>query len=1156
MKSDSIDEDEVSSGKVVHLAERAPETLDITELEPRPDPNGHPIFIGKKIAHSNKIISYPTNVTWYGQAVATIPATIPALFAYLREARTRNICLIRGTPANLERQWTRRQNAGLFDGKDRGDHGFTDEPTKLFFLDIDDMPLAWRDDPQEAIRTILTLLGEPWASTSCVWFFSGTHGLERGKDDKWTGGISDGVLSARIAFITDRALTWGEASALTKIAKVKVPQLDPRICVTTQPNYIKRPLWMAHPEADPLGEIPTIGRIKGERETLEVPDNLLHLARWVKAQGHNVDIADHPDAEAAVRGIGSDGRIRQHLMSAVMHLLLANEVDDVTSFDEHAHGIVRTLRKMITQHHDEIDGNLTRERRRWAEVDKYLSGMTTWAMWLLHRPAALKRKTIKLIKETRIEEEANDVAEAIYARVRRGIEHAYSSEVVNKLLRTLGREPVTLLVAPTGSRKSTLMREIAVRYVQEHPDESVVLLVDRHKLGDEQVRYLHREHPNADFSAAVWRGRHADDPESLDTKGKLLKMCQRSDEATELEEAKLDVDHHLCKQGRGMSAIFCPLFDVCGYQRQKRVEANIWFGAHELMVHKMPKAFGNVGLVLIDESPIDAFMFGIDINDTCELALDKLRDPPPSNLKEQETEALSTARKDLYEVLDKLITPIDKHLGVPVPVQSLGGQGWGGNESWMYSAKQMSALEWKGKVIPDIRPNMSRKQVKEAVELAADNGTTAMRAMLWHLVDDALQDDYSFHCGRIQVHRSKQGRIIRMVGLRPLAKGWKVRTLITDATGDVELLKAIWSPRLVNGEEHDGSVEEFEPCGWQQMPRPKSVRVFQCVDRSFSKWALAIEGKNKKSLERKVDSARKVYAALLHKALEYGGAKVGAVVYKSTKDWILENCHVPEWLTLTNHGATRGTNALEDVRALFIIGRPLASGEDVSRMIEALFGKYVEKRDYGKARKVGRIPLVPMEDGTNVALVDVRKHQDPMGERMRRQVTEASQIQTEGRARAGLRGDDGPVDIHRWHDVPLPELGPVEAVLRAELDVGLDGLMLARGGVWLECIADAVKCYPELFKREALKKARAAQSQKAGNGGVGNPLIENPISSLPTPRHFLYHCTGKGKRPSRCVVLPGIDGRAWLEERLGPLVRFEVVAAPPQVRKATARRRS
>ena len=110
--------------------------------------------------------------------MARVPATIPHLFAYLREARKRNICLIRGAPANLERQPTRRQKAGIYGAEDRGDHGFVDEPTRLFPLDVDGVQINWRADPEQAIRTIVGKLGEPWASTSFVWFFSATHGLE------------------------------------------------------------------------------------------------------------------------------------------------------------------------------------------------------------------------------------------------------------------------------------------------------------------------------------------------------------------------------------------------------------------------------------------------------------------------------------------------------------------------------------------------------------------------------------------------------------------------------------------------------------------------------------------------------------------------------------------------------------------------------------------------------------------------------------------------------------------------------------------------------------------------------------------------------------------------------------------------------------------
>jgi hypothetical protein len=196
-----------STASVIQLAKRARETLNVTELEPY---DGK--FIGKHINADGSIRQYPT-VTWWRQSVAVIPATVPALFAYLREARTRNICLIRGAPANLERLKTRRQRANE---KDRGDHGFIDEPSKLLFLDVDGIKMKWRADPQGAIEKIVARLGEPWCSTSCVWFFSATHGLARDKDGCWTGQISDDNVRVRLAFITDRALSEREAVAMTK----------------------------------------------------------------------------------------------------------------------------------------------------------------------------------------------------------------------------------------------------------------------------------------------------------------------------------------------------------------------------------------------------------------------------------------------------------------------------------------------------------------------------------------------------------------------------------------------------------------------------------------------------------------------------------------------------------------------------------------------------------------------------------------------------------------------------------------------------------------------------------------------------------------------------------------------------------------------------
>jgi hypothetical protein len=619
------------------------------------------------------------------------------------------------------------------------------------------------------------------------------------------------------------------------------------------------------------------------------------------------------------------------------------------------------------------------------------------------------------------------------------------------------------------------MRAAAVRYVTEHPGKTVVVLVPRHKLGDEQIKMLREEHPDANFNAAIWRGRHADNPDHPDPErpGKFVSMCQRGDEAEEVEKAVLDVEHTLCKRGRGGKAIKCPFYDDrCAYQQQKKIKANIIFAAHECAVHEMPTAFDDVDWVIFDESPLDAFMFGVDVNDQVKLGLDTLRTPLPNTggLSVVQYGLFEEARKKLYDALDLLIMETDSHRGVAVPHENL--KPFIPTPRWergiylayeegevRYPPGEMRAWTWRGKAEPDIWPNMSKAQLKTKLQEAAINSTIKTEVRLWELIEVAgNRDPY----GRIQLHRDKDGRFVRMVGLRTLAKGWDVSTLICDATGDAELLKAIW-PRL----------EEPEPHGWEQLPRPANVRVFQCVDRTISKWAVAIEGKDRKELKRKVEGARQLYAAVLMKALQYGGADIGVIIYKSTKEWIEENCFVPSWMKLVHWGDVTGINTLQRVRALFVIGRPLAAAEDMTRQAEALFGVHIPQRAYAVRRKQGRIPIIPDAAGNNCILVDIWKHPDPMAERLRRQITEGNIIQASGRARAGLRTTGGPLDLHLWTDVPIPELGPVEPVLWSELATGLDGLMLATKGCRLSKIADAVRAFEGLFTADALKKARA-----------------------------------------------------------------------------------
>lgn len=443
------------------------------------------------------------------------------------------------------------------------------------------------------------------------------------------------------------------------------------------------------------------------------------------------------------------------------------------------------------------------------------------------------------------------------------------------------------------------------------------------------------------------------------------------------------------------------------------------------------------------------------------------------------------ARRVLYHILDKLQVPDEPHQGEAIPKESLElftNPPEGGNA--VREARVYEGLTWLCRVDPNIRPDTTAEQRKIGLAAAAGNAAVKKEVALWMLVRSAgdnataaeplargcepeellwiLEAGMYHGYGRIQIQRGAEGREIHMVGIRKSIKGWDVPTLICDAVGDAELLRAVW-PQL----------EQPEPHGWRLPQRPPWVRVFQCVDRVMPKGAMDVGKGKPEKLEQKAGRARRVWAALLARALEYGGEKVGVIIYKATREWVEKNCSVPDWIKLMHWGDLTGTNTFEDVRALFVVGRPMVPAEAVVRGTEALFGRHILVRGYQSCEKRGRIPIIMDADGYNCIPVDVWEHPDRMTERGRRKITEGGIIQAVGRARAWLRKADKPVDIHLWTDVPIPELGPVEPVYWGELAQGIDGEMLGCEGVWLGNTADAVRAFEGRFTAAALAPPRS-----------------------------------------------------------------------------------
>jgi hypothetical protein len=240
-----------------------------------------------------------------------------------------------------------------------------------------------------------------WASTSFIWFFTSKHGLELDENGHWTGRIIDGSLRVRLIFLTVQELSQNEATALTEFTTEKSGiDLDLAICRTVQANFVTRPYWGARPHHDVLGDIATIGWVQGTQDRADTDALFREMQDRADPEdaprkGQISSIARHPDAETAVRRIGSDGHLRDHLKSAISHLVRTNPTPKGRSRREHSHNIAARLRSMVEQHREEIERSLAAHGRAWSTLEGYLDRMPDLADWWLD----LHNRLIKFSKQ-------------------------------------------------------------------------------------------------------------------------------------------------------------------------------------------------------------------------------------------------------------------------------------------------------------------------------------------------------------------------------------------------------------------------------------------------------------------------------------------------------------------------------------------------------------------------------------------------------------------------------------------------------------------------------------------------------------------------------------------------------------------------------------
>jgi hypothetical protein len=232
---------------------------------------------------------------------------------------------------------------------------------------------------------------------------------------------------------------------------------------------------------------------------------------------------------------------------------------------------------------------------------------------------------------------------------------------------------------------------------------------------------------------------------------------------------------------------------------------------------------------------------------------------------------------------------------------------------------------------------------------------------------------------------------------------------------------------------------------------------------------------------------------------------------------------------VAHYNALRGRDDWREARLQISWGRPQASPEVVETIAGAITGMAVEPLP-------GWYPIVekPLVVAGKIAgWQHVPRHPDPYAEAVRCQICESEILQSE-RLRAVARTADTPADL-LLVGCPVPE-GLELAAVEDYVPPGPIDLMLAAGGVALLSAPAAAKAYPDIFPN-----AKAAKN--ALDRGGPHSLDELSIKEMRlTSCH--YQQVGPGKHPATAFIDRGAvpDPRAWLEARLGPLARFEVVS--------------
>lgn len=434
------------------------------------------------------------------------------------------------------------------------------------------------------------------------------------------------------------------------------------------------------------------------------------------------------------------------------------------------------------------------------------------------------------------------------------------------------------------------------------------------------------------------------------------------------------------------------------------------------------------------------------------------------------------------------------------------------------SAAELLTLEWQTHVTPNMPAGASPKQRAAALGQAACNTDLGRRAMLAGALAALLAPDGPDASGRIALATTKAGaRELHLHARRDIREGWKVPTLILDATLLLDWVRLTWPEAVLVA---DLAVET------------PHQRVRQIADGGFTLAALdadapRIDAAERKRRSRNLDRLR----VRLHTEARKHNGTVLVVTNKRIRAR-LEALGMPGNVEFAHFNALRGLDRWRDAAALIVVGWTLPPADAMERLAGALTGAALPATGY--RRTEARRELA---DGSSL-LSDEWRHPDPLAEALRWSTCDAELIQTIGRGRAVLRTAETPLDVLILGESIMPfavELVPNKNPTPMETQ-------LAHGPVAYAASAHAARAYRQLWGTEGAYRAAARSTR---TNPYREPLI-GECAGAPGTVRVHYQLAGPSHHPAVALVLQSADARAVIEADQGPLAWLKVDAPAPE----------